>query len=180
MYIKIYTDGAYSSKTNIGGWALISVPEVISTDNESHQYYYKDSGWEHNTTNNRMELYAMAKALQYARGMLSYENNDIQHITIYTDSAYIANAFKDKWFDKWRNNGWKTSKKTPVLNQDLWEAILLHYELNKYNITIEKVNGHAGNKWNELADQLAVAARMIGAKEQGEMNGTKNFNCNTN
>lgn len=171
MVIQIYTDGAYSSKTNIGGWALISVPESVSNNNELYKFYHQDSGWEKDTTNNRMELYAMAKALQYARGLLSYADNNVQHITIYTDSAYIANAFRDKWFNKWRNNGWKTSKKTPVLNQDLWEVILSHYELNEYYITIEKVSGHAGNKWNELADQLAVTARIIGAKRQGETDG---------
>lgn len=167
MNINIYTDGAYSSKTNIGGWALISVPESVSNDNELYKFYHRDSGWEKDTTNNRMELYAMAKALQYARGLLSYADNNVQHITIYTDSAYIANAFRDKWFDKWRANNWKTSRKTPVLNQDLWETILAHYELNKYYITVAKVGGHSGNTLNELVDQMAVTARIIGAKEQG-------------
>ena len=165
MNINIYTDGAHSSKTNIGGWAFVAVEE-------SAQHPIKQSGWEHNTTNNRMELYAVAKALQFARNVISYET-PMPQVTIYTDSAYIANAFKDRWFDNWRNNGWKTSKRTPVLNQDLWEIILAHYELIQSWITITKINGHAGHAWNELADQLAVTARTVGAKEhstKGENN----------
>ena len=154
MTINIYTDGAYSSKTKIGGWAVLT----IQNDTVIGQM----RGWEENTTNNRMELYAVLRAIKEAYTYIPHDN---VVTTIYTDSAYISNAFRDRWFDNWRSNGWRTSKKTPVLNQDLWESILYYYE-KLPNISIQKVEGHNGNKWNELADQLAVTARTIGAQER--------------
>lgn len=149
--INIYTDGAHSSSTNVGGWSYVfTLGGTI----------YMHSGYELDTTNNRMELLAVLKALKHIQSL----NTDA---IIYTDSAYIANCFAQNWYVKWRNNGWLTSKKTAVLNKDLWENILSAYEeLNiDRNVKIQKVSGHAGDKLNELADYHAVQARIQGAKE---------------
>lgn len=158
--LNIYTDGAHSSKSNVGGWAI-----VIPTQNEERPYIsYGD--WVFETTNNRMELTAILKALQYAYDHWAYEslyNAPFEGANIYTDSAYISNCFKDGWYKSWRNNGWKTSKKEPVANQDLWEAILYYYEIMP-NITIAKVPGHSNNTWNNMADKLAVQYRINGAE----------------
>jgi ribonuclease HI len=74
-------------------------------------------------------------------------------IDLYSDSAYVVNCFKDKWYTKWRKNGWINSAKKPVENKDLWEILLQLVEAR--NVTFCKVKGHADNKWNNRCDQLA-------------------------
>lgn len=166
--INIYTDGAHSSKTNVGGWAI-----VIPTQREEKPYIaYGD--WVFETTNNRMELTAILKALEYIYDHWAYESvygESFESASIYTDSAYISNCFKDGWYKTWRKNNWKTSKKEPVANQDLWERILYYYELIP-NIIISKVSGHSYNTWNNIADKLAVQYRIAGAEilAKGENN----------
>lgn len=152
--IQIYTDGAHSSSTDVGGWSF-----VFSIDNQV--YFY--SNYELNTTNNRMELTAVLNALKKVQSLQT-------DATIYTDSAYIANCFAQNWHSKWESNGWVTSKKTPVLNKDLWQQILIIYkELNKsHTVEIKKISGHSGHELNELADYYAVQARIKGAKENGK------------
>ena len=137
----IYTDGAYSSKTNRGGWAYVIVQSNHTICN---------NGGEFKTTNNRMELTALLQALK----ICSTIN---EHHTIYTDSAYIANCFDQKWYIKWRANGWRNAAKEPVKNQDLWEQILALY--NPSTISISKVKGHENDQYNILADKLAVEGR---------------------
>lgn len=144
--MEIYTDGACKGNPGKGGWAFVVVLEDKKT--------YFDTGKEINTTNNRMELTAVLKALEY-----SCENN-VSDLLIYSDSAYIVNCFNEKWTDKWISNGWKTSKKKDVLNQDLWKSILeLHKKINKISYVF--VKGHSGNKYNEEADKLASSAALL-------------------
>jgi len=142
--IVIYTDGSCSNnqeRINSGGWGAVL----------RHKEFYKEIyGGEKNTTNNRMELMAIIKALE------EIKNNNIP-VSIHSDSAYIMNCFKDKWYVKWRQNGWQNSKKQPVENRDLWE-ILLDLAENKIGldkISWVKVKGHSGDKYNEIADDLA-------------------------
>ncbi len=147
--LEFYTDGAFSSKSEMGGWASICV--------ENDEIIDKQSGYEPYSTNNRMELTAFLSALE---NVATIETRDTK-VIIYTDSAYIANCFADKWYIKWRENGWKTSDKQPVKNQDLWTRILalyIKYHV-KFSIEIIKVKSHSGNKYNELADQIAVVRR---------------------
>ena len=139
--IIIYTDGACSnnqSSENFGGYGAV----LLYKDNVKEIY-----GGEKNTTNNIMELTAIIKALE------TLKRRDIP-VEVYSDSAYIVNCIKDKWYINWRRNGWITSKKTPVENKELWEKLLNQIEsLSSFKLI--KVKGHAGDKYNELADELA-------------------------
>ena len=75
-------------------------------------------------------------------------------VTLYSDSAYLVNAFKQNWIDGWQRNGWKTASKKPVENQDLWKWLLT--VMQPHQVTIIKVKGHADNPWNNRCDELAT------------------------
>ena len=133
----IYTDGACSGNPGKGGWAAV----VINETNEKII-----SGSENLTTNNRMELTAVIKALE-----LTVTSN----ITVFTDSKYVKNGIED-WINNWKKNGWKTASKGPVKNKDLWEAL---DQLNvNNNIKWEWVKGHSNDKYNNLVDEKAREA----------------------
>lgn len=136
--IDIYTDGACSGNPGPGGWAAVLI----------YQGKEKEiSGFVDHTTNNRMELFAVIKGL-------SALNRECE-VNVYSDSAYLVNAFNQGWLDKWQKNNWKNSKKQAVLNSDLWTQLLAH--TNKHDIKWIKVKGHANNKYNNICDELAVA-----------------------
>lgn len=133
--ITLYTDGACSGNPGKGGWGAI----LMYNDAKK-----EISGGESQTTNNRMELTAVIKGLE----ALKEECN----VDIYSDSAYVVNAFLQDWITNWQNNGWK-SKKGMVLNIDLWQRLI---ELTKkHNVTWHKVKGHADNEFNNRCDALA-------------------------
>jgi ribonuclease HI len=139
--IIIYTDGACSnnqSSENIGGYGAI----LKYGEHEKEIF-----GGEKNTTNNIMELKAMIEALKLVKDKKIPTE-------VYTDSAYISNCIKNKWYIGWRNNGWKNSKKEPVKNKELWIELLNLIESFK-EIDIIKVKGHSGVELNEKADMLA-------------------------
>ena len=104
------------------------------------------SGGEDNTTNQRMELTAVVEALR-ALKVTGWD------VAVYSDSAYIVNAFREDWIGRWQKNGWKNSKKEDVANQDLWKSLLALMDKNR--VRIEKVKGHSGDQWNERCDELA-------------------------
>lgn len=141
--ISVYCDGACSNNqhdVNIGAWAAIVIEK-----GEVEEF----SGSQPNTTNQRMELLACIYALE----ILEETENPIQ---IYSDSAYLVNCIKDKWYVKWMKNGWKNSQKKTVKNKDLWMRLI---ELVKgQKVIFTKVKGHSNNKWNEKADALAKEA----------------------
>lgn len=148
--IKFYTDGSCkgNGKTNaVGGWAF-----VILKDNEK---IYEESGFEKDTTNNRMEMLAIITALEKFGCLES-------HAEIYTDSAYIHNCIDQKWYVNWQKNGWVTASRTPVKNKDLWMRLVPFFEDSRF--TFYKVKGHATNQWNNLADKLATTAAAEGVK----------------
>ena len=138
MELKIYTDGACSGNPGRGGWAAIIL--------DKNYKYYSVSGGINNTTNNRMELMAPIMALKKIKKK--------SKITIYTDSKYVKDGITD-WIRKWKLNNWKNSNKKPVKNKDLW--IKLDNSCQKHEINWKWVKAHAGNKYNILADELAVA-----------------------
>ena len=133
--INIYTDGACSGNPGIGGWGV-----VILDNGEEIQL----NGGNHNTTNNKMELTAAIKALEY------FEQR--KDLIIYTDSKYVKDGI-ESWIINWKQNGWKTSTKKPVKNKEMW--IALDDLIKKHNINWKWVKGHAGDKYNEKADYLA-------------------------
>ena len=142
MYI--WTDGACSHNPGPGGWAFIA------------ETGDSDSGYEVETTNQRMEMMALYNALRYS------EELPMEKITILTDSAYCCNCYKYKWYIKWEKNGWQNAKKEPVKNRDLWEKIVPYFKNDRYSV--EKVKGHADDFMNNEVDRLAVAARIRGEK----------------
>lgn len=136
--IILYTDGACSGNPGPGGWGAVLVYNNIQK---------QMSGFEDNTTNNRMELLAVIKGLSALK-----ENCNVE---IYTDSAYVCNAFVQNWVQSWQLNGWKTASKTPVANMDLWQELLSL--IKNHNVHFNKVKGHADNELNNLCDQLATS-----------------------
>ncbi|MDD4802533.1 MAG: ribonuclease HI [Syntrophomonas sp.] len=138
--ITIYTDGACSGNPGPGVWGAV----LIYKDQKKEIY-----GGEQQTTNQRMELQAVISALDSVK-VTGWD------ISVYSDSAYVVNAFQQKWIEKWQRNGWKNSKKEAVANQDLWLQLLLLMDKNR--VSMEKVKGHAGNVYNERCDVLARQA----------------------
>lgn len=138
--ITIYCDGACSgnqSATNVGGWGVVL---------KYHDKVKELHGGERNTSNQRMELTACIKALE------AVKSHDIP-IDVYSDSAYLINCMKEKWYVNWQKNGWKNAKKQPVENQDLWKRLL--ELISQHSIKFHKVAGHSGVELNERADKLA-------------------------
>ena len=137
--VIIYTDGACSGNPGKGGWAAI----LIYKGNKKEIF-----GAEPDTTNNRMELTGPIEALKLLKRPCN--------VQIYSDSAYLVNAFAQGWIYNWNKNNWKTADKKDVKNRDLWEQI---YSFTKiHNIEWIKVKGHSDNEFNNRCDQLAVNA----------------------
>ncbi|MBR0127967.1 MAG: ribonuclease HI [Firmicutes bacterium] len=134
--LRIYTDGGCSgnqSEENLGGWGAIL--EYGSAVKELH-------GAEENTTNNRMEMTALLEAFRAIK-------KGGQNIHVFSDSSYLMNCFREKWYVKWQTNGWKTAGKKPVENRDLWEALLPFLE--EHEISFFRVKGHV-NLNSKLTD----------------------------
>ena len=132
--IEVFTDGACKGNPGPGGWGVF-----IRGDKEA-----KFFGGESNTTNNRMELTAIIKALMILK--------DQYDLIIYTDSKYVIDGISS-WIVKWKKNGWKTASKSSVKNADLW--IELDELAGKFDIEWVWVKGHSGDPGNERADALA-------------------------
>lgn len=140
--IVVYTDGACSGNPGPGGWAWAVAPE-----GDPH-----GSGGERSTTNQRMEIAAVLEALRSLGG----RDGARRPIRVVSDSTYVVNCFRDRWYVRWEANGWRTSAKKPVANDDLWRPLI---ELVKADdVTFAWVKGHSGDRLNDLVDQLAVAA----------------------
>lgn len=131
--LKVYTDGACLGNPGPGGWAYITEDKR------------QNSGGEILTTNQRMELTAAIFALKEIDGDL----------IIVTDSAYLVNCFKDRWWVNWEKNGYKTRDKKPVKNADLWKELIKLATQSSREVVFEKVTGHSGVALNEQADLLA-------------------------
>ena len=139
--LLIYTDGACSGNPGPGGWAAL-----LKQDNHVLQELV---GSDANTTNNRMELMAVIKSLEFA----SDHHDTVLHI--HTDSRYVMDGIQN-WLPRWQANGWRTAQNKPVKNQDLWEEL---YTLSKgRRIEWTWLKGHAGHPENERADILAKNA----------------------
>ncbi len=136
--VEIYTDGACSGNPGPGGWAAV----MMYGDKKK-----EISGGEPQTTNQRMEMKAAVEALKALKFPCE--------VNLYSDSAYLVNAFKQGWTERWQRNGWVTSQKTPVANKDLWEELL---QLTRtHDVKFIKVKGHSDNEYNNRCDELARA-----------------------
>ncbi len=136
--IEIYTDGACSGNPGKGGWGAVLL---------WREHKKEISGCMADTTNNQMELMAVIESLKTVKKS--------SKIIIYTDSKYVMDGITD-WIKSWKANGWKNSKKQEVKNIEFWKE--LDSLVAKHQITWKWVKGHSGNKYNEIADQLAVNA----------------------
>lgn len=134
--ITIYTDGASRGNPGPGGWG------AIVTYNDK---VVELGGGEAHTTNNRMELTATIKAL---------ESIPSEAVTIHTDSEYVTKGMTE-WIKRWQKKGWKTRGRKPVLNQDLWQKLLLL--TGGREVEWKYVAGHSGVPLNERADEIATS-----------------------
>ena len=148
MQVKIYTDGACVGNPGPGGWAAI-----ILLENDKKELF----GGEKLTTNNRMELTAAIKGLEYC-DLQEGKQLSLKEIKLYTDSVYLKEGITN-WISKWRKNNWKTSDKKNVKNIDLWKK--LKDLVKSKQIEWYWIKGHSGDPMNDLADKLAKEATPI-------------------
>ena len=137
--VIIYTDGACSGNPGPGGFGTI-----LMCDDVKKEF----SGGKKDTTNNVMEITAVIEGLK----LLKYPCE----VEVYSDSAYVINAFNQKWIEGWKKNGWKNSKNEDVKNRELWEE--LDSLTNIHKVTFIKVKGHSDNEFNNRCDELAREA----------------------
>lgn len=149
MRVVVHTDGACSGNPGPGGWGAIVCFWKGDTPTERVQLSDADL----TTTNNKMELSAVLAALQYIRGSTDFDRSI--PVTVISDSRYVVDGFT-QWLPKWVRNGWRTSDKKPVKNQDLWKAS--EFATAGLSLAFKWVKGHAGDPENEAADALARAA----------------------
>ena len=137
--VIIYTDGACSGNPGPGGWGSI----LMMGENRK-----EISGGKKDTTNNVMELTAVIEALKLLKRPCK--------VDLYSDSAYVVNAFLQGWIYNWVKKGWKTSGKEPVKNKEIWQEL---YDLTKiHKVNFIKIKGHSDNKYNNRCDELARKA----------------------
>ncbi len=136
--ITIYTDGACSGNPGPGGWGAILMMGNVRKE---------ISGGSENTTNNIMELSAVIEALKLLKRPCK--------VNVFSDSAYVVNAFNQKWIYGWIKKNWRTAGGDSVKNKELWQEL---YSLTKvHDVTFNKVKGHADNEFNNRCDEMAVA-----------------------
>ena len=134
--VTIYTDGACLDNPGLGGWSAI----LIYQDKEK-----EISGVKENTTNNIMELTAVIEGLKALK--------ESCEVDLYSDSAYVVNAFSQGWLFNWMGNNWKTSNRKPVKNKEIWLEL---YSLTRiHQVKFLKVQGHGDDEFNNRCDRLA-------------------------
>lgn len=139
--VEIYTDGACKGNPGPGGYGCVLL---------YRQHRLELSGGFRQTTNNRMEILAVIKALEVLK--------EPCEIDLYSDSRYVVDAVNQNWLKNWQRNGWRKSDKSDVLNRDLWER--LSRLMPKHQIHFHWIKGHASNPCNDHCDQLASAAAL--------------------
>ncbi|WP_230486815.1 ribonuclease H family protein [Nocardioides anomalus] len=132
---EVFTDGACSGNPGPGGWAWAVDTSVYA------------SGHEAASTNQRMEIRAAYEAVCALSGPL----------VVVSDSTYVVNCFRDRWYAGWLDRGWVNSARKPVANRDLWEPFVELF-LARGDVSFRWVKGHSGHPMNDFVDRLAVAA----------------------
>ncbi len=148
--ITVYTDGACRGNPGRGGWAW-AVPGGRFS-----------SGAEPATTNQRMEITAALEALR------TLTADGASDVDVVSDSTYVVNCFKDRWWQGWQRRNWKNSQNKPVANRDLWEPLIELAVSSESNVTWRWVKGHSGDPWNDRVDELATIAADRGWGETGD------------
>lgn len=136
--VEIHTDGSCLGNPGPGGWAA-----VLRCGDARREL----SGGYARTTNNRMEILGVIRALESLKEPCT--------VDLYTDSQYVAKAIKDRWLVNWQRNGWLTASRKPVKNRDLWEQMATLLKLHP--VSFHWLKGHAGHPENERCDELARA-----------------------
>jgi ribonuclease HI len=139
--ITVYTDGACSGNPGPGGWAWAVAPDGMPSG----------AGGERQTTNQRMEIQAVLESVRTLA-----DQHPGRPIDVVSDSTYVVNCFRDRWWVRWEQNGWRNAQKKPVANADLWQPLIAL--VKAHPVTFRWVKGHSGDRLNDLVDQLAVAA----------------------
>jgi ribonuclease HI len=137
--VTVYTDGACSGNPGPGGWAALLIDEGAERT---------VVGAEPHTTNQRMELMAAIEGL----GAVSARRT----VHLFTDSSYVMNCFRDRWWARWEVNGWLNAARQSIANRDLWERLIA--QTRRHDVVWHKVKGHSGDVLNERVDTLARAA----------------------
>ena len=155
---RIYTDGACSSNPGPGGYsAIVLLKNKVETI----------SGYESETTNNRMELRGVIEGLNYFLNLV-YQGYKCDKLEIYSDSAYVVNAIVQNWIQNWKLNKFKTTKGDDIKNVDLWLRLDEQLEELKFidlPLMFIKIKGHNGNNFNEMADKVAKNEIVKNKKE---------------
>ena len=158
--MNIYTDGACKDNSRQdgiaegkGGWAYVMLREIPGEDSVVVD---KASGHKIGTTNQEMEIIAVAEAFEAL-------NEKPESINLYSDSAYVINCLKDRWFDKWISNGWLNNKKNPVENREAWERLIDAVEKHRVNFFHLKRNT---TKYIRLVDGMAKQASKIRTSQE--------------
>ena len=137
--MTLYTDGACSGNPGPGGWAALLIDEGAERI---------VSGAEAQTTNQRMELTAAIEGLAAV--------SDHRTVDLYTDSSYVMNCFRDRWWVRWEANGWLGATRQSIANRDLWERLIA--QTRRLDVVWHKVKGHSGDALNDRVDALARGA----------------------
>ena len=148
--ITVYTDGACRGNPGRGGWAW-AVPGGRFA-----------SGADPAATNQRMEITAALEALR------TLTADGASDVDVVSDSTYVVNCFKDRWWQGWQRRNWKNSQNKPVANRDLWEPLIELAVSSESNVTWRWVKGHSGDLWNDCVDELATIAADRGWGETGD------------
>jgi ribonuclease HI/uncharacterized phage-like protein YoqJ len=145
MTTVVFTDGACSGNPGPGGWAWAVPDGPFAAGPADH------------TTNQRMEVTAVLEALRSLEG----------EVEVVSDSTYVINCFRDRWWEGWLKRGWLNSQKKPVANRDLWEPLVELVQTRKNEISFRWVKGHSGDPMNDLVDALAVEAAATQQPKSG-------------
>ncbi|MGI8491745.1 MAG: ribonuclease H family protein [Acidimicrobiales bacterium] len=132
----VFTDGACQGNPGPGGWAWAVPDGSFASGHAAH------------TTNQRMEIQAALEAVKALDGPLE----------VVSDSTYVVNCFRDRWWEGWLERGWRNSQKKPVANRDLWEPLIGEYLADPDRIRFRWIKGHSNHVMNDLVDRLAVEA----------------------
>jgi ribonuclease HI len=144
----VYTDGACRGNPGPGGWAWAVPGGAYASGAEGH------------TTNQRMEVTAVLRALSALAGAGGIE--------VVSDSSYVVKCFTDEWWKGWQRRNWRNSQGKPVANRDLWEPLLSLALSPDVDVTFRWVKGHSGDRWNDRVDELATRAADMGVGEHGD------------